>query len=683
MSGTDAPVHQIVFRWDADHAVGGAGVGPVAWSGNPDGLKPIYRSVAPLLRVPGDDARESLARVELPGEPGRERSVLLIRRIPDQDRGGRPSTCSHALLGSASVLTPRRCLALHAWSWEGSDVNLREVEGRSLECVPAKALREAAEREAPVLTERAGRFTGELTAVLAGRLRQPRQRLSVLDRTGGAAPVHVLWGLRNLAGPALPGWSFATHDTRDSGRFHYVFVPRWPVSATRDQQLTRLDPARPGPGAPGGGPDDGLPDHGDLAGEAALRLVEHYMEHRSDEAALRAIRDALSRARFLEQASLDERVRLVNEALELFGRSHRRSRKDRAGEPREAPREPLYERAGDERAGEERARDERVRAERAGDERARDERYDQPGYGDQAYDQQVFDNMRQDQEQPSRRRTPDRDLGPDRQAYPARSAPPASQAVRAGTGFARDVNARELREALHRNGDAADDYLRHSSDAVLLEVLEKGLPAAGAERLARVLTLRAPHRSVPDARTVCERLLLAHLFLGLDDGHRDEDPVTGPDGRTRIRTAVHLYEELVLPYAGQGSVPGLLRQALPDLWHAHAGRGRAMLWQLIDSGRPTGFGDAGWKALFGVATRPAAEEEPPGHRAAGRPGGRGPRPGPWFGLRPAGRRSRDSRPPDAAPRRSEEPAGRLWVTALLMLIAVPVILIVVILAAGS
>ncbi|MFH8410813.1 hypothetical protein ACH4FX_39480 [Streptomyces sp. NPDC018019] len=651
MNATEA-VHQIVFRWDADHAVGGAGVGPVAWSGNREGLEPIYRKVAPLLRVPGDAARESLARVELPGEAGHERSVLLIRRIPDQDRGGRPSTCSHALLGSASVLTPGRCLGLHDWRWEGSGINLREVEGRTLECVPAPALWAAADRAAPALTERAGRFPEELTAVLAERLRRPRSRLSVLDRTGGEGPVPVLWGLRQLLGPALPGsWSFATHDTRDGGPFRYVFVPRWPVSATQDQQLTRLDPARPGLGTSG----DGLPDHGDPAGNAALQLVEHYLEHRYDPEALRATRRALAERHVFEQERLDERVRLVHEALKWLSHAvgHRRSRTERADVTREPSREEPYDRARE-----------------------------------TPYDDRVFDHMREDQEQPPYRRAYDgRDRQPhdrpreDRgQSYDTSCDPPYEerggrprdprQAVRAGTGLARDATAEVLLTALHRDGEDAARYLHSSSDDVLLEVLEGGLPAAQADRVAHALIDRAPRRTAPDAHAVCERLLLARLFLGPWSGHRDEDPVTGPDGRMRVRTAVLLYDELVRPYGEQGSVPGLLQRVLPDLWDGHDGRGRAVLRHLLEDGRPTGFGDKGWKALFDTATR-QPQETPRTPRSTVR------------AFRRTDRRSRHSRPPDTADNTPEDQAGKLWVAALLMLIAVAVILIAVILVAGS
>ncbi|MEV5596699.1 hypothetical protein [Streptomyces sp. NPDC052496] len=676
MSGTDAPVHQIVFRWDADLAVGGAGVGPVAWSGNRAGLEPIYRKVASLLSVPGDKARENLARVELRGEPGHESSVLLIRRIPDQDRGGRPSTTSHALLGSASVLTPARCLGLHAWRWDGSDINLREAEGRSLECVPAQVLRAATEPEAPALTERAGLFAGELTAVLTERLRAPRRRLSVLDHTDGDGPVHVLWALWNLAGRALPGWSFATHDTRDARPFRYVFVPEWPVSATRDQQLTRLDPARPGRG--GDGRDGRVPDHGDQAGEAAARLAEHYLEIRHDPGALRGTRDALAERHVFEEERLDERVRLVHEALKWLSHagSHRRTRTDRATEPRE-PRydrsrteryDTAYEgRAYEDRSYEDRADDGRTYESRAHDDRPYenqphdDRSYENQPHGDRFYENQphdtaVFDHMRQDQER---------------------------SAVRAGTGLVREVTAGELRRALHHKD--AGDYLDAGADRVLLEVLEGGLPAEQADRVAETLVLRAPHRSAADAQEVCERLLRAHLFLGPYGEDRDEDPVSGPDGRRRVAAAVHLYNELVRPYGERGGTPGLLRHVLPDLWHGHQGRGRAMLRQLIADGRSTGFGDQGWRALFEAATHPATtatavREEPPPGRTTGRFRLTGRR---FRDPRSRDRQSGDSRPPDDVYGRAEDAAGKLWVTALLALIAVAVILIAVILVAGS
>ncbi|MFI2238438.1 hypothetical protein [Streptomyces chrestomyceticus] len=683
MSGTDAPVHQIVFRWDADLAVGGAGVGPVAWSGNRDGLGPIYRKVATLLSVPGDGARESLARVELRGERGAENSVLLIRRIPAQDHGGRPSTCSHALLGSPSVLTPGRCLGLHSWRWEGSGIDLLEVEGRSLECVSAQALRAATERAAPELTERAGQFKAELTAVLAGRLREPRQRLSVLDRTGGDGPVHVLWALRNLAGRALPGWSFATHDTRDGGPFRYVFVPSWPVSATQDQQVTRLDPARP---SRGDGRDGRASDHGDPAGEAAARLAEHYMEVRHHPGALRETRGALAERRIFEEEHLDERVRLVHQALKSLGHAgdHRRTRKGRTAEPRE----PLYDRAREE------------------------PRYDSAEYGGQTYDATVFDNMRQDQDQgggQSYDPSYDPSASPAASASSVSSASSASQAVRADEEFARGVSAQVLDGVLRRDGTEAGECLANSSDRVLLEVLGGGLPAQQADRVARVLILRAPHRSAAEAQEVGERLLQARLFLGPYGDRRAEYPVTGPDDQGRVHTAVRLYDGLVRPYGDQGELPGLLRQVLPDLWHGDRGLGREVLGHLLDDGRPTGFGEQGWRALFGAATHsgppyagpphtgtttmaaaPVREEPRRGVRGfAGRSAGRGLRsyvPGFRGGRTPDGIRDPD---PDRGQDRGQDrgrveaPAGQIWVGALLMVVAVAVIMIAVIAVTSS
>ncbi|MFF3274779.1 hypothetical protein ACFYWU_28200 [Streptomyces chrestomyceticus] len=687
MSGTDAPVHQIVFRWDADLAVGGAGVGPVAWSGNRDGLGPIYRKVATLLSVPGDGARESLARVELRGERGAESSVLLIRRIPGQDHGGRPTTCSHALLGSPSVLTPGRCLGLHTWRWEGSGIDLLAVEGRSLECVPAQALRAATERAAPELTERAGQFEAELTAVLAGRLREPRQRLSVLNRTGGDAPVHVLWALRNLAGRALPGWSFATHDTRDSGPFRYVFVPSWPVSATQDQQVTRLDPARP---SRGDGRDGRPPDHGDPAGEAAARLVEHYMEIRHHPGALRETRGALAERHVFEEERLDERVRLVHEALKWLSHAgdHRRTRKGRTAEPRE----PLYDRAREE------------------------QRYDSGGYGGQTYDAAVFDNMRQDQGQgQGQGRGQSYDPSYDSPATPASSASSgssasfasfASQAVRADEGFARGVSAQVLDGVLRRDGTEAGEYLANSSDRVLLEVLGGGLPAQQADRVARVLILRAPHRSAADAQELGERVLRARLFLGPFGDRRAEYPLAGPDGQGRVHTAVRLYDGLVRPYGDQGELPGLLRQVLPDLWHGDRGLGREVLGLLLDDGRPTGFGEQGWRALFGAVTHTGPSHTGPSHTGpphtgpatmaaapvreeprrgvrgfAGRSGGRGLRsyvPGFRGGRAPDGVRD-----PERDRDREAAPAGQIWVGALLMVVAVAMIMIAVIAVTSS
>ncbi|MFK8849781.1 hypothetical protein [Streptomyces sp. Ac-502] len=157
---------------------------------------------------------------------------------------------------------------------------------------------------------------------------------------------------------------------------------------------------------------------------------------------------------------------------------------------------------------------------------------------------------------------------------------------------------------------------------------------------------------------------------------------------------MRLYDGLVRPYGDQGQAPGLLRQVLPDLWHGDHGLGREMLAHLLDDGRPTGFGEQGWRALFEAATHtgttmpaaaPVREEPGRGARrfAARRSAGRG--------LRSRVPRFRGGRAPDGDPDpdpdpdrdRDEAPAGQIWVGALLMVVAVAVIMIAVLAVTGS
>ncbi|GAA2449414.1 hypothetical protein [Streptomyces macrosporus] len=269
-----ATVHQVVYRWGGRNALGSAGIGPAAWSGERDRLEAIHRYVAPSLRVPGEAARESIARLVLPKELEPAGKVLLIRRTPVTDPSGRPSTCCHALFGSGRVLTPDLCLRLYPWRWPGGDAFPWEAEGEALAPVPVAALGRAAHGVGERLGEAVEEFRGELTALVAEALRRPDHRLSLLDRTGGRAPLPLLWGaVRILQGLLRGQWSFATHDTRDSGPFRFVFVPEWPESAADDGLLHRVDLARS--------------HRHDQAHTAAEELVAHHLRIRRDEEAVR------------------------------------------------------------------------------------------------------------------------------------------------------------------------------------------------------------------------------------------------------------------------------------------------------------------------------------------------------------------------------------------------------------
>ena len=256
-------VDQLVFRWDADNRSGNTGFGLVAWSCALDGAEEVRRLVATKLQVAGGAAAPGLVRIA-----ARSRGeVLLVRREPGRDPGGRPGTVCHALLGPPRALPVETCLGLHRWSWPGSGIPLSEVSGR-LDRVDADTLARAAAPWGESLAGALPRVAGPLAAAVAEVLRHPGSRYSFLDARGGEFPHLILWGLhgifRGLRARHPLGWSFATHDSGDSEPFRFVFVPRWPASASHDPRRVRADL---------GAPRD------DLAMEAATELVHLHLGH--------------------------------------------------------------------------------------------------------------------------------------------------------------------------------------------------------------------------------------------------------------------------------------------------------------------------------------------------------------------------------------------------------------------
>ncbi|MGW8375257.1 hypothetical protein [Streptomyces sp. ODS28] len=244
MTVSRSRVDQLVFRWDADNRSGSTGFGLVAWSCEPDQAEAVCRGMATKLQVAGDEVTPGLVRI---GVKGRE-EVLLVRRVPGHDPGGRPGTVCHALLGSSRDLDVETCLGLHPWTWEGSALPLNEVRGK-LEPVPADVLLRAAAPRGESLSRALGRFGKPLSVAAAEILRHPGHRYSFLDRWGGDVPYLLLWGLygifRDLRAQHPLGWSFATHDSDDSEPFRFVFLPSWPASASHDVRRVRTDLRQP------------------------------------------------------------------------------------------------------------------------------------------------------------------------------------------------------------------------------------------------------------------------------------------------------------------------------------------------------------------------------------------------------------------------------------------------------
>ncbi|MBA6438652.1 MULTISPECIES: hypothetical protein [Streptomyces] len=228
------------------------------------------------------------------------------------------------------------------------------------------------------------------------------------------------------------------------------------------------------------------------------------------------------------------------------------------------------------------------------------------------------------------------------------------------------TGARMLREALRHGGDALSAALREADDGLLLSALDEGLPAERATRVVVELVRRAPERGPELADAVCEKVLLAQLYL--DPPHRAPGgaggPAPDPDRRLRVRNALMLYEGLVRPYARRGAVPELMACVLPGLWTAGDGMGREVVRRIVGTRQSTGFGEKGWKALFGGVAEECGEHQEAAARAA---------------RRAARRRWRRGGAEDGS--RIDLKPGQLWVSALLGFIAVALVLIVVI-AAG-
>ncbi|KAK1182705.1 hypothetical protein B7755_033995 [Streptomyces sp. NBS 14/10] len=221
------------------------------------------------------------------------------------------------------------------------------------------------------------------------------------------------------------------------------------------------------------------------------------------------------------------------------------------------------------------------------------------------------------------------------------------------------AGARRLREVLRQGGEAFPAALREADDGLLLSALDDGMPADRATRVVVELVRRAPERGPELADAVCEKVLLARLYL-------DAGEPSGADDRLRVRNALMLYDGLVRPCAQRGGTPELLACVVPALWAARGGAGREVVRRIVDSRQPTGFGERAWKELFTSAAEECREHEAAAATAARRGARR------WWLSRRL-RRGEDGGRIDLQP-------GQLWVSVLLAVISVALVLIVVLAA---
>lgn len=259
-------MHQVVFRWDGNQGRQGTGMKAVAHSCSAGRAEELGRELGPLLWVSGTAAsRQSVVRTL-----SRDGDVMLVQRWPTTDRGGRPSTISHVLIGDPTTLKTRQCLGLSYGGW-GSRESAEKASGRQrvIECAQLDAV---ARKRLPAMLELLPAVKRALILVAAEWLRDPAQRVSLLAEEKGqpgwpdqeAVPVAYL-GLFLLFGPWLgQEWTFATHDTVDTHQLRLTCVPRWEPDAGGAGPLARVMGRRVTP---------------QFEHKAAARLVDHLLDH--------------------------------------------------------------------------------------------------------------------------------------------------------------------------------------------------------------------------------------------------------------------------------------------------------------------------------------------------------------------------------------------------------------------
>ncbi|WP_371633144.1 hypothetical protein OG693_20385 [Streptomyces sp. NBC_01259] len=326
------PVHQAVFRWEGNQGRQGTGMKAVAYSCQAELADELGRELGPLLWVSGTAAPyPSVVRTRT--ADGR---IMLVRRWPTTDRGGRPSTVSHALIGDARTLGTEKCLGLAHGGWGSTRESAEQASGKRPPVTFSQLTPLVSER-LPAMTNQLASVRSTLTLVAAEWLRDPEQRVSLLtnetDPGGGLDPAEVplvYLGLYRLFGSWLGrDWTFATYDTSDTHQLRLMCVSRWEPDAGGSGPLARVT--------------------GRMAGEvtfehrAAARLVDHLLAHPAAAPGVPQLTDRLRdgaalgrqrRSAMLEEILFPEHRRGARPAA-----SPRRDR-EAAGAPQETDRFP-------------------------------------------------------------------------------------------------------------------------------------------------------------------------------------------------------------------------------------------------------------------------------------------------------------------------------------------------------
>ncbi|MGW1952521.1 hypothetical protein ACWCPI_07100 [Streptomyces sp. NPDC001920] len=261
------PVQQVVYRWDGNHGRQGTGMNAVARSCDAERAEELGRELGPLLWVSGAAA----ARPSVVRTLSRDGDVLLVQRWPTTDRGGRPSTVSHVLVGDRGTLKVRQCLGLAYGGWRRQE-KAEQASGRLPE-FDGTYLHELARSRLPGMLEQLQKVEHALILATAELLRDPAQRVSLLledepprdwpDRD--AVPL-VYLGLFLLFGDWLGHeWTFATCDTADAHPLRLMAVPRWEEDAGGSGPLARVKGRQVQP---------------QFEHRAAAQLVRHLLGHR-------------------------------------------------------------------------------------------------------------------------------------------------------------------------------------------------------------------------------------------------------------------------------------------------------------------------------------------------------------------------------------------------------------------
>ncbi|MFJ9415242.1 hypothetical protein ACIRPT_13875 [Streptomyces sp. NPDC101227] len=331
MSDFQGSVHQVVFRWDGNQGRQGTGMKAVAHSCSAERAEELGRELGPLLWVSGTEApRQSVVRtLSLDGE------VMLVQRWPTTDRGGRPSTVSHVLIGDPQALKTRLCLGLAYGGW-GKPESAEKATGPQpmVECAELEAI---AGQRLLAMEELLPTVKHALYKVTAEWLRDPAQRVSLLtddeelpgwpDRD--AAPL-VYLGLFLLFGRWLgQKWTFATYDTVDTHQLRLMCVPRWEPDAGASGPLARLT-GRP--------PAEIRFEH-----RAAAKLVDHLLTHPPDEPGVPQLVEGLRDGAALDWARRRDLLKDVLNSDRWTDAAPRRRPEPERKPEREAAREAVRE----------------------------------------------------------------------------------------------------------------------------------------------------------------------------------------------------------------------------------------------------------------------------------------------------------------------------------------------------